>query len=123
MKAKGGEGWGKVAGSRHVVEVAGGAVDAKDNVFCFTRGEHPVIVFDRDGKFLRSWGEGEVRRAHGITIDADGMVWLTDDLHHTVRKFTPDGKCLLTIRNPHPPPTLHGANPFHPPPPAPIYPT
>ncbi|MBF8288977.1 MAG: NHL repeat [Candidatus Rokubacteria bacterium] len=57
------EGWGTLPDGWRYVEVAGVAVDAKDNVFCFTRGEHPVIVFDRDGKFLRSWGEGLVRRA------------------------------------------------------------
>ncbi len=107
------DGWGTLPDGWRYVEVAGVAVDAKDNVFCFTRGEHPVIVFDRDGKFLRSWGEGLVRRAHGITIDADGMVWLTDDLHHTVRKFTPDGTCLLTIGNPDTPATLQGGKPFN----------
>jgi hypothetical protein len=32
-------------------------VDSKDNVYVFNRGAHPVIVFDRDGGFLRSWGE------------------------------------------------------------------
>ncbi|MBI1726992.1 MAG: hypothetical protein HYR50_06970, partial [Candidatus Rokubacteria bacterium] len=52
------DGWGTLPDGWHYVEVAGVAVDAKDNVFCFTRGEHPVIVFDRDGTFLRSWGEG-----------------------------------------------------------------
>jgi sugar lactone lactonase YvrE len=107
------EGWGRLPDGWSYVEVAGVAVDAKDNVFCFTRGAHPVIVFDRDGRFLRSWGEGLVRRAHGITIDADGMVWLTDDLHHTVRKFTPDGKCLLVIGNPDTPSTLQGGKPFN----------
>jgi DNA-binding beta-propeller fold protein YncE len=95
------------------VEVAGVAVDSHDRVFCFSRGEHPVIIFDRDGKFLRSWGEGEVRRAHGITIDADDTVWLTDDLHHTVRKFTPEGKLLLTIGHPDTPATLQGGQPFN----------
>ena len=88
-------------------------MDKQDRVFCFTRGEHPVIVFDRDGKFLRSWGEGVVRRAHGITIDADDMVWLTDDLHHTVRKFTPEGKLLLTIGDPDKPAELQGGKPFN----------
>ena len=73
--------------------MAGVAVDAKDNVFCFSRGEHPVIVFDRDGKFLRSWGEGQIRRAHGISLDAEGMLWLTDDLHHTSRKLRPRASC------------------------------
>src|SRR5206468_2908080 len=95
------------------LEVAGVAVDKQDNVFCFSRGEHPVIVFDREGRFLRSWGEGHVRRAHAITIDADETVWLTDDLHHTVRKFTADGKLLLTIGNPDKPSELQGGKPFN----------
>jgi DNA-binding beta-propeller fold protein YncE len=105
-------GWGQLPEGWRYVECAGVAVDAKDNVFVFTRGEHPVIVFDRDGRFLRSWGEGMVRRAHAITIDADGAVWLTDDLHHTVRKFTADGK-LLTIGDPDKPSELQGGKPFN----------
>ncbi len=107
------EGWGTLPEGWRYVEVAGVAVDKTDRVFCFTRGEHPVLVFDRDGNFVRSWGEGLVRRAHGITIDADEMVWLTDDLHHTVRKFTPDGKLLLTIGDPDRPSGLQGGKPFN----------
>ena len=107
------DGWGKLPEGWSYVEVAGVAVDSHDRVFCFSRGQHPVIVFDRDGAFVRSWGEGEVRRAHGITIDADDTVWLTDDLHHTVRKFTPDGKLLLTIGNPDKPAELQGGKPFN----------
>ena len=41
------------------------------------------------------------------------MVWLTDDLHHTVRKFTPEGKLLLTIGDPGPPAELQGGKPFN----------
>jgi DNA-binding beta-propeller fold protein YncE len=107
------EGWGKLPDGFTYHEVAGVAVDKQDRAFVFTRGEHPVIVFDRDGTFLRSWGEGVIRRAHGITIDADDMVWLTDDLHHTVRKFTPDGKLLLTIGDPDTPAELQGGRPFN----------
>jgi DNA-binding beta-propeller fold protein YncE len=80
-------------------EVAGVATDSRDRVFVFNRGEHPVIVFDRGGGFLTSWGEGSIRRAHGIHIGPDDAVYLTDDLDHTVRKFTPDGKLLLTLGN------------------------
>lgn len=107
------EGWGELPDGWRYVECAGVAVDKKDDVFVFTRSEHPVIVFDRGGAFRRSWGEGLVRRAHAITIDADDMVWLTDDLHHTVRKFTPDGKLLLTIGNPDQASTPHGGKPFN----------
>ena len=37
-------------------EVAGVAVDSRDRVYVFNRGEHPVIVFDKEGKFLNAWG-------------------------------------------------------------------
>ncbi len=106
-------GWGELPKGWRYVECAGVAVDTKDNVYVFTRGEHPVIVFDRDGRFLRSWGEGLVRRAHAITIDAEEMVWLTDDLHHTVRKFTREGRLLLTIGDPDKPAELQAGKPFN----------
>lgn len=78
-------------------EVAGVAVDRSDRVFVFNRGEHPVIVFDRDGSFLYAWGEGLFARAHGIVIGPDDAVYCTDDLGHNVRKFTPDGQLLITL--------------------------
>jgi hypothetical protein len=37
-------------------EVGGVGVDSKDNVYVFNRGEHPMIIFDREGNFLRSGG-------------------------------------------------------------------
>jgi DNA-binding beta-propeller fold protein YncE len=90
-------GWEKLPPGWSFVEVAGVAVDSRDRVYVFNRGEHPVIVFDRDGKFLTSWGEGLFQRAHGITIGLDSSVYCTDDLDHTVRKLTPEGKLLLTL--------------------------
>jgi DNA-binding beta-propeller fold protein YncE len=78
-------------------EVAGVATDSRDRVYVFNRGQHPVIVFDRDGKFLTSWGEGLFARAHGLFIGPDDGVYCTDDLDHTVRKFTTEGKPLLTL--------------------------
>jgi DNA-binding beta-propeller fold protein YncE len=106
-------GWGELPEDWSFVEATSVAVDASDNVYVFNRGAHPVIVFDRDGKFLRSWGEGTVRRAHGITIGPDGTVWLTDDLHHTARQYTADGTLLLTIGDPDTPSTLQGGKPFN----------
>ena len=78
-------------------EVAGVACDSSDRVWVFNRGEHPVIVFDRDGAFLHAWGEGLFKRPHGITLGPDDAVYCTDDQDHTVRKFTPEGKLLLTL--------------------------
>ena len=76
--------------------VPGIAVDAKDNVYVFTRAAQPVQVFDKTGKFVRSWGKG-IGMAHHIKIDHEGNVWLSDVGNHVVEKYTPDGKLLLTI--------------------------
>jgi DNA-binding beta-propeller fold protein YncE len=113
MKHRPIEGWGALPDGWSYVEATSVAVDGSDNVWVFNRGRHPVIVFDRDGKFLRSWGEGLIRRAHGISIGPDGSVWLTDDLHHTIRQFTPDGTLRLTIGDPDQAATLHGGKPFN----------
>jgi len=78
-------------------EVPAVAVDRSDRVFVFCRGEHPIMVFDRDGTFLHGWGEGVFTRPHGITIGPDGNVWCTDDFGHVIRKFTPEGQLLLTL--------------------------
>ncbi|MBI1847478.1 MAG: hypothetical protein HY294_07470 [Candidatus Rokubacteria bacterium] len=107
------EGWGRLPEGFAFVEATSVGVDGRDNVYVFNRGQHPVIVFDRNGTFLRSWGEGMVRRAHGITAGPDDTLWLTDDLHHTARQFTLEGKLLLTIGDPDTPSTLQGGKPFN----------
>jgi DNA-binding beta-propeller fold protein YncE len=78
-------------------EAAGVAVDASDNVYVFNRDEHPVIVYDRNGKFLRSWGEGVFGNPHGIATGPNETIFCIDAGDHTVRKFTQDGKLLMTI--------------------------
>jgi DNA-binding beta-propeller fold protein YncE len=74
------------------------AVDSRDRVYLITRHDSRVIVYERDGAFVKSWGEGVLTpRAHGITIDSNDFVYCVDDADQTVRKFTPDGKLLMTI--------------------------
>jgi DNA-binding beta-propeller fold protein YncE len=90
-------GWGQLPAGWSYSDVTAIAIDSRDNVFVFTRSPHPVIVFDRDGRLLGSWGEGVFSRAHGITISPGDVVWCTDDLDHTVRKFSADGRLLQTI--------------------------
>jgi hypothetical protein len=70
------EGWGKLPDGWRYGEVAGIAVDRKDRVYVDNRGAHPMIVFDREGNFQRSWGEGLFVRAHGVHIGPDDTVWL-----------------------------------------------
>ena len=74
------------------------AVDSRDRVFCFNRSdEHPVVIFDRDGDFIGSWGAGMFRFPHAIRFDAQDRVWLTDEHHQQFMQFTSDGKLLRTI--------------------------
>ncbi len=77
-------------------DVAGVATDSLDRVFVFNRSEHPVIVYEPDGRFLGSWGEGVFSRPHGITIH-DDVVYCADDTDHTVRAFTLTGDLLWTL--------------------------
>ena len=106
--------WAKLPPGREFnADVAAVGVDAQDRVYAFNRGAHPMAVFDRDGNFLRSWGEGVFRRAHGVHMAADDTIWLTDDGDHTVRHCTLDGKVLLTIGIPGVPKPYMSGEPFH----------
>src|SRR5665213_1344910 len=60
------ENWAKLPGGWSFKEVGAVGTDKQDNVYVFNRGEHPMMVFDRAGNFLRSWGEGQYPRAHGV---------------------------------------------------------
>jgi len=92
------EGWEQLPRGYAHRDVAGVAVDGEDRVYLICRGEHPIIVYDGRGAFLGSWGQGLFTyRTHGITVGPDQMLYCTDDGNHTVRKFSPDGKLLMTL--------------------------
>ena len=91
-------GWEQLPSGYTHPDVAAVAVNSKGRVYLFCRAEHPVLMYERDGHFVGSWGEGTfTMRTHGITIAPDDSVWCTDDAGHSVRKFTPDGKLLLSL--------------------------
>ncbi|MFL5280858.1 MAG: peptidyl-alpha-hydroxyglycine alpha-amidating lyase family protein [Rhodopila sp.] len=107
------ENWGELPSGWRYGEVAAVGVDSKDNVYVFNRGKHPMIVFDRTGRFLRSWGEEIFARPHGIHVAPDDTLWCTDDGDHTVRHMTTDGKLLLEIGVPGEPAPYMSGDPFH----------
>lgn len=91
---------------------AGVGVDAQNRVFVFHRSgrkwsnpfpkeaipQRTVSVIDgASGKLLNSWGASIFIMPHGLTVDHDGNLWLTDVGLHQVFKFTPEGKLLLTL--------------------------
>ena len=71
--------------------------DSQDRVYLFNRSDHPLIVLDRDGKFLNSWGEGDLPDAHGMFIDADDNLYMPVKNSHVVLKYSPDGNLLMTM--------------------------
>jgi len=72
------------------------------------------MIFDREGNFLRSWGEGQYPRAHGVHMGPDESIYLTDDGGHFVRKCRlEDGKVLLELGVPGKPAEYMSGEPFH----------
>jgi DNA-binding beta-propeller fold protein YncE len=89
--------WPQLPSGYKFGQVSAVAPDGHGEVFVFHRGEHPIMVFNRGGKFLRSFGDDLIGSSHGLRFDADGNVWTTDVGNHTVRKFSREGKLLLTL--------------------------
>jgi len=105
--------WAQVPAGMEWREVAAIAIDGSDRVYVFNRGPHPMMVFDRQGNFVRSWGEGLFRRPHGAHFAPDGTLYLTDDGDHTVRQCTTDGEVLMTIGVPGRPTPYMSQAPFN----------
>ena len=90
------ENWAKVPEGWEA-PMAAVAVDSQDRVYGFNRGEHGVIVFDRDGNFLHAWKGVEFAFPHAITVDSQDNVWLVDRNNGQILKFTAQGERLMAI--------------------------
>ena len=71
--------------------------DSQDRVYLFNRSEHPLIVLDRDGNFLTSWGEDVLTDAHGMYIDAEDNLYMPVKDSHVVLKYSSQGNLLMTL--------------------------
>ena len=83
--------WAKLPAGETFAMVSAVATDAQDRVYAFQRKDPPIAVFDREGKFLTSWGNGAFLFAHGIFI-ANDTVYLTDRDSSVCLMYTLDGK-------------------------------
>jgi sugar lactone lactonase YvrE len=75
---------------------------ANGDVWVFHRSDPPILRFDQFGKAVKSFGDGMFVQPHGMTVDRDGNVWVTDaqlkdGKGNQVFKFSPDGKLLMTL--------------------------
>ncbi len=78
-------------------QMPGITVDTRDQIYIFTRSQPAVQVYRADGTFLRAWNVEDFSGAHFIRIGPEGNVWTADYLNHVVRKYSPEGKLLLTL--------------------------
>ena len=105
-------GWPQLPPGEILGQATGVGTDSKGDVWVFHRAgrtwEEPfptepiprttVWVFDANtGQLIKSWGAGLFIMPHGLTIDRDGNVWLTDVGLQQVFKFSPDGRVLMTL--------------------------
>jgi peptidylamidoglycolate lyase len=78
-------------------EVSAVSVDSRGNSYVFQRSEPPILVFDAHGKFQRSFGDKMFVSPHGLRVDREGFVWVTDRGGDQIFKFSADGKLLMTL--------------------------
>jgi streptogramin lyase len=78
------------------VEMVTSAAFGRDGIYILQRGakSDPVIVTDRGGKVLRSWGKGLYKIPHSIRLDPDGNVWTVDAGSSRIIQYTPQGQIV-----------------------------
>lgn len=91
-------GWPVLPDGYTLGQAAGVEVDSHNHVWVFHRGKHPVLCIDAEsGKILQSWGDGLFESPHGLTVDSDDNIWVTDNKSHLVSKFSHDGEPMMTL--------------------------
>ncbi len=105
--------WAKLPDDWDLKDVGGVAVDNQDRVFVFNRGDRPMIVLDRDGTVLRTWGETTFKRPHAVHLAPDQTIWCADEGVHVIRHCTLDGEVLSTLGTPGAPAPIFSGQPFN----------
>jgi sugar lactone lactonase YvrE len=106
-KGQAGE-WNEATDSRHFNEPNDVAIGRGGVVYVAQghtagKGDPRVLKFDKNGKFLKSWGgagtePGKFQVAHGIAIDAKGLLWVMDRENQRIQVFDDDGKFVRELK-------------------------
>jgi len=78
-------------------DTASVAADGKGLIFVLRRSDPPVLVYNREGKLVNSWGTGIFVDDHNIDVDRFGFVWIGDRNGQIEYKFTKEGKQVMSI--------------------------
>ena len=112
--------WAQLPDGRKWGSTSGVAIGPDGNIWTYERcggnscvdsNLAPILEFTPSGKLLKNFGAGMFILPHGIFVDRDGNVWVTDGVGgmatnddvgkhgkgHQIFKFSPDGKVLLTL--------------------------
>jgi len=73
------------------------AADGKGTIILLRASDLPVLIYNRNGKLQKSWGNGLFKEAHSVDLDREGSLWITDRADNMVYKFTIDGKQLMAL--------------------------
>jgi hypothetical protein len=105
--------WAQLPEGWSLREVPDVVVGPEDRVYVFSRGEHPMLVFDREGTLVDHWGEDLFNRPHGLTLAPDNTLFCVDDADHCIHRCTLDGQVLMTIGVPGRPAPYQSGQPFN----------
>jgi sugar lactone lactonase YvrE len=100
--------WNEATQSHHFTEPNDIIINSTGDIFIAQGhtaggGDPRVLKFDKNGKFLKSWGgkgtaPGQFLVAHGMALDAKGLLWVTDRENQRVQIFDADGKFIREIK-------------------------
>lgn len=97
------EGWGKLPARVKYGYTHGVQVDSAERVIIHNQSCDAVIIFDREGRFIKSWGPEFAGGAHGCHLskeDGAEYLYLSDYVRHIVVKTTLDGEVIWTLGYP-----------------------
>jgi len=106
-KGQAGE-WDEASGSHKLNEPNELAIARNGDIFIVqghtpNKGNPGVLKFDKTGKFIKAWGgygtePGKFNVAHGVAIDAKGLLWVADRENQRIQVFDQDGKYIREMK-------------------------
>ncbi|MEJ7675025.1 MAG: hypothetical protein WKF59_20570 [Chitinophagaceae bacterium] len=104
--------WPQLLKGYALSQVTGLGIDTSQNIFLFHRtgrqwtepfpdsliSLNTILMLDREtGNVMNSWGANLFIMPHGLTVDKENNVWVTDVALHQIFKFSHDGKLLMKL--------------------------